>query len=147
MGRRVIRHPPRADPRAYVGKKRDRSNVWKPCELFHHYRPTAVCTPTLVMVSKACRRFDINVCVHIQPRRTPCARVVTHQTTGFQRFCPIESTDERYCKSPNATGSPRCVSNAHFLPSANTLISHTSFVFFLVHACRMVCAFPWRMSS
>eukprot|EP00903_Cladosiphon_okamuranus_P021065 g19351.t1 len=30
MGRRVIKQPPRADPRAYAGKKRDRSNVWKP---------------------------------------------------------------------------------------------------------------------
>eukprot|EP00752_Nemacystus_decipiens_P002208 g2099.t1 len=30
MGRRLIKQSPRADPRVYVGKKRDRSNVWKP---------------------------------------------------------------------------------------------------------------------
>ncbi|CAN0424039.1 unnamed protein product [Pylaiella littoralis] len=30
MGRKVIQQKPRADPRAYVGKKRDRSNMWKP---------------------------------------------------------------------------------------------------------------------
>lgn len=51
MGRKVIRPQPRAEPRAYVGKRRDHSNVWKPSELPEHYNtivgvelPLSTCT-------------------------------------------------------------------------------------------------------
>ncbi|CAM9771665.1 unnamed protein product [Scytosiphon promiscuus] len=53
MGRKVIRQHPRSDPKAYIGKKRDRANSWKPSRnpLLEQMRPM----PPATCVKGSCR--------------------------------------------------------------------------------------------